>query len=92
MTTISIRFENRFLNDINKAMKSNRYSTKAEFIREAVRDKIDELEKKEALKRLEKSYGAGVSKHKTTHSKLRKAKELAFKDLEEKFKQGLRVV
>jgi Arc/MetJ-type ribon-helix-helix transcriptional regulator len=45
-TTISIRFEDDFLKDIEAAMKGNRYFTKAEFVREAVRDKIKDLEGK----------------------------------------------
>ncbi|MBI2507969.1 hypothetical protein HYV89_03375 [Candidatus Woesearchaeota archaeon] len=59
METISLKLENSFLHLIEKIMKENRYSTKTEFIREAIRDKIDDLEKKEALKRLEKAYGVG---------------------------------
>lgn len=59
---ISIRFEDNFLHDIDKAMKGHRYSTKAEFIREAVRDKIIDLDKEAALTRLENAYGAGKKK------------------------------
>lgn len=60
-------------------MKGNRYSTKAEFIREAVRDKIKELEKEQALMRLEKAYGA--SKRKTTDKQLHEAGEKAFEEI-----------
>jgi len=84
MDTISIRFDNGFLHDIEKAMKSHRYVTKAEFIREAIRDKIKDLEKENALIRLEKAYGA--SKRKTTQAQLEKAKEKAFEDIANKFK------
>ncbi len=65
-------------------MKSHRYTTKAEFIREAIRDKIKDLEKEKALIRLEKAYGA--SKRKTTQAQLEKAKERAFEDIAKQFK------
>lgn len=84
METISIRFEDNFLHDIEKAMKSHRYATKAEFIREAIRDKIKDLEKEKALIRLENVYGA--SKRKTTQAQLEKAKEKAFEDIAKRFK------
>ena len=84
METISIRFENEFLHDIKKAMKSHRYATKAEFIREAIRDKIKDLEKEKALLRLEKAYGA--SKRKTTDEDIHNAGEKAFEDIARQFK------
>ena len=64
---------------MERVMKGNRYSTKAEFIREAVRDKIKELEKEQALMRLEKAYGA--SKRKTTDKQLHEAGEKAFEEI-----------
>lgn len=84
METLSVRFDDDFLQDMEKAMKSHRYVTKAEFIREAIRDKITDLEKEKALIRLEKAYGA--SKRKTTQEQLEKAKVKAFEDIANKFK------
>jgi len=84
METISIRFENEFLHDIKKVMKTHRYVTKAEFIREAIRDKIKDLEKEKALMRLEKAYGA--SKRRTTQTELEKAKKKAFEDMAKQLK------
>jgi len=78
-TTISIRFEDAFLRDIKAVMKGHRYSTKAEFIREAIRDKIKDLETEKALMRLDKAYGA--SKRKTTKAQMKKAKEEAFEEI-----------
>lgn len=79
-----MKLENTFLKDIEKSMKKNRYTTKTEFIREAIRDKIRDLEKEEALLRLKKLYGA--SKRKTTDEELHKAGEKAFKELEKELK------
>jgi metal-responsive CopG/Arc/MetJ family transcriptional regulator len=47
MESISLKMEKEFLQNIEKAMKKHNYSTKTEFIREAIRDKIKELEGKE---------------------------------------------
>jgi Arc/MetJ-type ribon-helix-helix transcriptional regulator len=80
---ISLKLDDGFLVDIEKTMKQHRYTTKTEFIREAIRDKIKQLEKEEALLKLGKIYGA--SKRKTTDDNLKKAKKLAFEDLEKEF-------
>jgi metal-responsive CopG/Arc/MetJ family transcriptional regulator len=47
MESISLKLEKEFLQNIEKAMKKHNYSTKTEFIREAIRDKIKELGEKE---------------------------------------------
>ncbi len=79
METVSIKMEGDFNKDIEKTMKKHRYSTKTEFIREAIRDKIKDLEKEEVIMRVNKLYGA--SKRKTTDAELHKAREKAFKEL-----------
>ena len=60
-------------------MKRYRYTTKTEFIREAIRDKIDDLETKAALKRLDEFYGA--SKRKTTDEDLHRAREKVAREM-----------
>ena len=84
MEAVSLKLEDTFLQDIEKTMKKHRYTTKTEFIREAIRDKIKDLEKEEALLRLEKAYGA--SKRKTTDEDIHKAGEKAFEDIAKQFK------
>ena len=58
METISIKLEDDFLHDIEETIKKHRYSTKTEFVREAIRDKVKELEKEEILKKLAKFKGS----------------------------------
>ncbi len=48
METISIKLEKGFLQTLEKVMKKHNYSTKTEFIREAIRDKIAELGENES--------------------------------------------
>jgi metal-responsive CopG/Arc/MetJ family transcriptional regulator len=45
MENISLKLEKEFLKTIEAIMKKHNYMTKTEFIREAIRDKIKELEK-----------------------------------------------
>lgn len=82
METISVRFEEDFVQDIEEVMKQNRYATKTEFIREAIRDKMNQLEKQKALLRLEQAYGAGTKKgRKITDQDIHQAGEEAVKEL-----------
>ena len=84
MEAISLKLESTFLKDIEKSMKKHRYTTKTEFIREAIRDKILDLEKEEALIRAKNLYGA--SKRKTTDKDIHKAGEKAFQELDKELK------
>lgn len=75
METMCIKLEDNFAGDIQKAIKKYHYTTKTEFVREALRNRLSELEKAELIKNVEKMYGA--SKHKTTDEQLHKAREQA---------------
>ena len=79
MEAVSLKLEDTFLQDIESTMKKHRYTTKTEFIREAIRDKIRDLEKEEAFLRAKNLYGA--SERKTTDKELHKAREKAFREL-----------
>jgi metal-responsive CopG/Arc/MetJ family transcriptional regulator len=83
METISLRLEDEFLQDVERIMKKYRYSTKTEFVRAAIRDKIKELQKEELLKRV--SLLAGSSKKKTTDEQLHEAGERVAKIYEKKY-------
>ena len=66
-----------FLEDIENVMKGHRYGTKAEFIREAVRDKIKDLEKEAVLLRIEQTYGKGKKKGRNiTDAELHRVREM----------------
>lgn len=82
METISLRLDDGLAHDMEKAIKGFRYATKTEFIREAVRDKLKDLEKEAALVRLQQAYGAGKHKsRKITDEDLHKAGEEAVKEI-----------
>jgi len=78
MEPVTVKFEDDFLREIEKLMKKHRYATKAEFIREAIREKIKQLEKEELLQRVDKLFGS--SKRKTTDEQLHAAGEKAFEE------------
>ncbi len=82
METVTIKMEDSLAKTIEKKMKVHHYTTKTEFIREAIRDKITDLEKAEALARLEKMYGAGKGRHNISDEDIHKAREKAVKEIE----------
>ncbi len=84
MESISLKLDAKFLKDLEKVVKNNRYSTKTEFVREAIRDKINEIEKREMSKSINKLFGS--SKHKTTDKNLHKARKELIEIYEKKFK------
>ncbi len=86
METISIRLESEFAKILSRVIKNNMYSTKTEFIREAIREKIKQIQREETVKRVEKLYGS--SKRRTTDKDLHKVREKAFEQIERK--HGLR--
>ena len=83
METVSLKLEHQFAQSVEKAIKKHHYTTKTEFIREAMRDKLKQLELEEARQRVYKMYGA--SNRKTTDEELHKAREEAFEELEKQF-------
>jgi metal-responsive CopG/Arc/MetJ family transcriptional regulator len=76
METVSLKMEDNLLSEIDQKLEKHRYSTRTEFIRDAIREKLSELEKEELLKSL--SALQGSSKRKTTDARLHLARERAF--------------
>ncbi len=78
MTTemITLKLEHHFLQEIDTAVKKQRYHNRTEFIRQALREKIEKEELKHSLAALEKLRGA--SKRKTTDEEYETARETAF--------------
>lgn len=84
MEIISLKLENELLKEIDQNLSKHRYSTRTEFIRDAIREKLSDLEKDEILKELSKLRGS--SRRKTTNKQLHEAGEKAFEMLEKKIK------
>ncbi len=73
MEVLNIKIEDSLLKEIDEKLKKYRYSTRTEFVRDAIRDKLSELEKEDILKKVAKMRG--ISKHKTTDNQLHQTRE-----------------
>lgn len=86
MEAISLKLEDTMLETIEKAMKKHCYSTKTEFIREAIREKLNTLEKQEYALRALMLHGAGRKKHGViTDEQIHAAREKVAKKMAEEF-------
>ena len=78
MDIISIKLDPALNKEMESVMKPY-YTTKTEFIREAIRDKIKEEKQKQHEQRLREIFGKG--KHfKTTDEEIRRIKKEAFEE------------
>ncbi|MBS3110268.1 ribbon-helix-helix protein, CopG family [Candidatus Woesearchaeota archaeon] len=84
MEAITIKMENAILDEIDQKLEEHRYSTRTEFIRDAIREKLSDLDKEKILRNL--SMLKGSSKRKTSDAKLHSVRDKAFALLEKKFK------
>ncbi|MBI4450528.1 ribbon-helix-helix protein, CopG family [Candidatus Woesearchaeota archaeon] len=84
MEAVSLKMEDELLQEIDKNLAKHRYSTRTEFIRDAIREKLSDLEKADILREL--THLKGSSKRKTTDGQLHKARESAFELLDAKFR------
>lgn len=82
MESITIKVEDNLAKEMDLAMKQD-YSTKTEFVREAIRDKLKEIRKEKAIDELRKFFGK--SKTKTTYAEERKIREDVGKEFAKKF-------
>ena len=82
MESITIKVEDDFAREIDKAMRPY-YSTKTEFIREAIRDKLKVIKQDKAIDELKKYFGK--AKAKTTYKEERQIREEVGKRFAEKF-------
>jgi len=80
METISLKMKKNLLNDIDKTLKENRYATRTEFIRDAIRHKLSDAEKEAAIKKLESLKGCLKGKAKSNISE-EEAGDLAFQEI-----------
>jgi len=78
MESITIKMEKELVNEIDSKLKENRYSTRTEFIRDAVRHKLSQMEKETIFRKLEQAKGSLKGKAKMSDEE---AGELAVKEL-----------
>ena len=74
---ITLKLENRFLKSIDELVQRRGYQNRTEFIRSALREKIDDERYKEAAASIRPLLGA--SKKKTTEEEYERARRTAYK-------------
>lgn len=73
METVCLKMDGAILAEVDKNLSKYRYSTRTEFIRDAIRSKLSELEKKELIETVHRLRG--VFKRKTTDEDLHRIRE-----------------
>ncbi|MBI4440287.1 ribbon-helix-helix protein, CopG family [Candidatus Woesearchaeota archaeon] len=81
---ITLKLDDTFLKEIDQAVKANRYQNRTEFIRNALREKLEDVKLKDAMIQL--SHLKGASKKKTSERELENIREKVFRDLSKNIK------
>ena len=86
MTTelITFKMEHEFLEDVDRTSKSAGFQNRTEFIRAALREKVEEVKLKKAMVAL--SGLRGKAPRKTTDEERAKIREKVFEEFEKKFR------
>lgn len=79
METVTVKFQENVLEKIDKSITEHNFNSRTEFIREAIRDKLEELSKDDLIKEFLKFKGK--AKKKTTYEENRKTREVVSKEL-----------
>ncbi len=89
---ITLKLEKKFLVDIDKTVKEKNYQNRTEFIRAALRDKVDEEKLKKTMQELAHLKGKFKKEKQTTDEEVEKVGELAFERLKKMSKSDLRAL
>jgi metal-responsive CopG/Arc/MetJ family transcriptional regulator len=79
MESISLKLDENMLTNIDTTIRTNNYSTRTEFIRDAIREKLEDLKREQFIEEFMKFKGK--AKKKTTYAENRKTREIALKEL-----------
>lgn len=79
MEAISLKLDENMLENIDENLKKHNYSTRTEFIRTAIRDKLEDLSRSELIKEFMKFKGKAPRK--TTDKERAKIREQAVLDM-----------
>ena len=81
---ITLKLDGTFLQEIDAVVEKGSYHNRTEFIRNALREKVDEAKMKEAMMQI--VHLKGASKKKTSDDQLEKIREMVFEELDRKVK------
>jgi metal-responsive CopG/Arc/MetJ family transcriptional regulator len=80
---VTFKMEDTFLEDVDRTSKEAGFHNRTEFIREALRDKIEEIKMKKAMLEIGNLKGRA---RKTTDQERESVREKVFKEFEKKFR------
>lgn len=81
---ITVKMDENFLKEIDEVVKTQGYQNRTEFIRNALREKVEESKLKSAMMDFAKFKGS--SNKKTTDLEYESVREKAFETLSKRFK------
>jgi len=79
---VTFKMDHEFLEDVDKTSKGAGFQNRTEFIRAALREKVEEVKLKKAM--IELSKLRGKAPRKTTDAERTRIRELAFEELEKR--------
>ena len=79
---VTFKMEHDFLVDVDKTVKSAGFQNRTEFIRNALREKVEEVKLKQAMMTLSKLRGK--ASRKTSNEERAKIREKVFQEFEKK--------
>lgn len=77
---ITFKMEHKFLEDLDKVVKKEGYQNRTEFIRSALREKLEKTKLKEAMESI--AHLKGASKKKTSDGDLHKIRAKVFEEFD----------
>lgn len=83
---ITLKLERKFLGEVDMTAKRGNYQNRTEFIRAALRDKVDEEKLKKTMQELAHLKGKYKKEKPTTDEDIEKGRDIAFERLEKRTK------
>ena len=81
---ITLKLDDMFLKEIDSIVDKQRYHNRTEFIRNALREKVEETKLKAAMMQL--AHLKGASKKRTSDADLERIREKVFNELDRKIR------
>ena len=81
---ITVKMDNIFLGEVDNVVKNEGYQNRTEFIRNALREKVEEIKLKKAM--MELAHLKGSVKKKTTEEDYEKIRAKAFDEISKKLR------
>ena len=87
MTTemISMKLDERFLKEVDRVVKEENYQNRTEFIRSALREKVDDVKLKKAMAEI--AHLRGAAGKKTSEEEYERIREEVFDEFDKKFRK-----